>query len=381
MDFAFTDTQNELAERVGKFAQARIAPHTRQSDARGSYRPGLLAELGAEGLFALRVPREYGGRELDTVSTGIALAELAAADLSVCFPVLNAALVGGVLAANGTPAQLAEWLPPIASGQAIVALALTEPTHGTDAANIEMRAEPDGDGWVLTGEKTSIMAAVYATHALVFARTGEAGAHGVTAFYVHLDAAHVEREQLTDLGCRSGGRGRLVFDGLPVGTRDVVGAPGRGFVEVMRGFAVSRAYISLMAVAVGRAALDEAIGHAGRREAFGQPIGRFQSVAFPLVEHATMLHAARLVSYEALCVADAGGDPRLPANMAKWWAPKAAVEAVHQALLTFGHLGWTEEGPIAQRLRDVIGLQLADGTAAATKLTVARKLLGRHAAP
>ncbi|MEU0939534.1 acyl-CoA dehydrogenase family protein [Embleya sp. NPDC005971] len=381
MDFTFTADQSELADHVRKFADSRIAPHARQSDARGSYRPGLLAEMGAEGLFGLRILREYGGRELDATSAGIALAELAAADLSVCFPVLNAALVGGVLAANGTPAQLAEWLPSIAAGETIVALALTEPGHGTDAANIGMRAEPTAGGWVLSGEKTSIMAAMYATHALVFARTGGAGAHGVTAFYVRLDDAHVSREQLDDLGCRAGGRGRLLLDGLPVGARDVVGTPGRGFVEVMRGFGVSRALISLMAIAVGQAALDEAIGHAGRREAFGQPIGRFQSVAFALVEHATMLHAARLLAYEALAVADAGEDPRIPANMAKWWAPKAAMDAVHQALLTFGQLGWTEDGPIARRLRDVIGLQLADGTAAATKLVVARKLLGRTAAP
>ncbi|WP_229858625.1 acyl-CoA dehydrogenase family protein [Streptomyces poonensis] len=136
-----------------------------------------------------------------------------------------------------------------------------------------------------------------------------------------------------------------------------------------------------MAIAVGSAALDEAVGHATRREAFGGPISRFQSVAFPLVEHATLLRAARLLAYEALWRADSGEDARVPSNMAKWWAPKAAMDAVHQALLTLGHLGWTEDGPIARRLRDVIGLQIADGTAAATKLTVARRLFGREYAP
>ncbi|MER5644414.1 acyl-CoA dehydrogenase family protein [Streptosporangium sp. NPDC002524] len=381
MDFEFTSEQQALAKRVREFAADRVAPYRHESDVRRGYRAGLLAEMGEEGLFSLRVPEEYGGRGLDAVSAGIALEELAAADLSVCYPVLNAALIGGVLAANGTPGQLAGWLPPIATGESIVALCLTEPGHGTDAASIEMRAEPDGDGWVLNGEKTSIMIAAYATHGLVFARTGEAGAHGITAFYVRLDEERVTREVLSDLGCRSGGRGRLVFDDVRVGPRDVVGEPGLGFAAVMRGFGVSRALISLMALGVGRAALDEAVAHAGAREAFGGPIGRFQGVAFPLVEHATMLHAARLVSYEALWLADNGMDPRVPSNMAKWWAPKAAMEAVHQSLLTMGHLGWSEDGPIAQRLRDVIGLQLADGTAAATKLVVARKLLGRENAP
>ncbi|WP_216214581.1 acyl-CoA dehydrogenase family protein [Amycolatopsis aidingensis] len=381
MDFEYTAEQQALAKRVGEFAAEHIAPYRKENDARGSYRPGLLPELAAAGLFGLRVPAAYGGLELDAASAGIALEELAAADLTVCFPVLNAALVAGVLAGNGTPEQLSGWLPPIASGTAIVAVCLTEAEHGTDAAGIQMRATPEGDGWVLNGEKTSIMSTAYATHALVFARTGGQGAHGITAFYVDLDSPAVSRERLSDLGCRAGGRGRLVFDGLRVGPEAVVGKPGAGFVEVMRGFAFSRALIALMAIAVGNAAIEEAIAHAGSREAFGQPIGRYQSVSFPLVEYATLLRGARLLAYEALCKADNGLDPRIPSNMAKWWAPKVAMEAVHQALLTLGHLGWSEDGPIAQRLRDVIGLQLADGTAGATKLVVARHLLGKENAP
>ena len=381
MDFTFTPAQNELAKRVAEFATEKIAPHRREQDRAGTYRPDLIADLAAADLFALRIPEQYGGLGLDAVSAGIALEQLAAADLAVCFPVLNAALIGGVLADNGTPQQRAAWLPPIARGEAVVALALTEPDHGTDAAGIRTSAEPDGDGWVLTGEKTSIMIATHSTHALVFARTGEDGPRGISAFYIPLDDAQIHREQLTDLGCRAGGRGRIVLDRVRVGRGDLVGEAGGGFAAVMRGFGVSRAYIALMAIAVGNAALDEAYAHATRRTAFGQPLGRFQSVAFPLVEHTTLLHAARLVAHEALCTADRGEDPRIPSNMAKWWAPKAAVEATHQALLTMGHLGWSEDGPVAQRLRDVIGLQLADGTAAATKLTVARLVLGREYAP
>lgn len=381
MDFTFTAPQNDLAKRVAEFAADRIAPHRQEQDRSGTYRPDLIADLAAADLFALRIPVEYGGLGLDAVSAGLALEKLAAADLSVCFPVLNAALIGGVLADNGTPGQRAAWLPPIARGEAVVALALTEPDHGTDAAGIRMAARPDGDGWVLTGEKTSIMIAAHATHALVFARTGGEGARGISAFYVPLDGPEVRRERLTDLGCKAGGRGRIVLDGLRVGRDELVGEPGGGFAAVMRGFGVSRAYIALMAIAVGDAALAEAYAHASRRSAFGQPLGRFQSVTFPLVEHSTLLHAARLVAYEALCRADRGEDPRIPSNMAKWWAPKAAVEATHQALLTLGQLGWSEDGPVAQRLRDVIGLQLADGTAAATKLTVARLVLGKEYAP
>jgi cyclohexanecarboxyl-CoA dehydrogenase len=381
MQFELDEGARSLAAEVRSLAAERVAPFRRESDLAGCYRSGLLSDLAGAGLFALRIPAEYGGRELDRVSVGVALEELAAADLSPCFPVLNAALVGDVLASSGDASQRSRWLPPIARGESIVALALTEHDHGTDAAAIEMRASEVTGGWTLDGEKTSVMASAYATHALVFARTGGEGAHGITAFYVDLDDPSVTRSPLDDLGCRSGGRGLLTFDGTFVPDQDVVGEPGGGFAGVMRGFAVSRAYIALMAIAVGDAALGHAMQHARERQAFGAPLGTFQSVAFPLVEHATLLHAARLLALESLWRADDGQDPRLTSNMVKWWAPKAAVEAVHQCLLTMGHFGWAEDGPIAQRLRDVIGLQIADGTAAATKLVVARQLLGRDCAP
>jgi cyclohexanecarboxyl-CoA dehydrogenase len=161
----------------------------------------------------------------------------------------------------------------------------------------------------------------------------------------------------------------------------MVGGEGEGFVAVMRGFDYSRAVIGLMCLGIASAALDDALAHAREREAFGRPIGTFQGLAFPLVEFATQIRAARHLCYEALALKDAGKDPAVPANMAKWWAPKLAVDAVHQALLTFGHAGWSTDNPVGQRLRDVIGLEIGDGTAQIAKLVVARHLLGREAAP
>ncbi len=382
MEFQFSEEQEALARKTRAFAEERLLPASGDSDRLGRMRPELRAELAGEGLFGLRIPAEHGGTALDAVSTGVVLEELARGDLTACYPVLNAALIAGILARNGTAEQQARWLPPIAAGDALVAFCMTEPDHGTDAGALELRAYPDGDGWSLTGTKASIMLGAYATHGLVFARTGpEPLARGVTAFYVPLDDKHVTRTPLRDLGSRSGGRATLEFSGLRAGPADVVGAPGLGFAEGMRGFDYSRALIALMSISVASASLGEAIGHARERRAFGQPLGTFQGIAFPLVEHATYLHAARLLAFEALWRNDRGLDHRVEANMAKWWAPKAAVEAAHQALLTLGHYGWSEERLTGQRLRDVMGTQLADGTANATKLVVARALLGRDFAP
>jgi cyclohexanecarboxyl-CoA dehydrogenase len=379
--FELTAEQQELAKRVQALVAEQIAPGAAARERAGRYEPGLLRALAAAGLFGLRIDERYGGSGLDAVSTGVVLEELAAGDVSVCYPVLNAALIGGVLRAHASDEQQSSWLPGIAAGTAIVALCLTEPDHGTDAAHIELSAVADGEGWRLTGEKTSIMAGRYATHGLVFARTGGPGAAGITAFYLPLDVPGVTRVPLSDLGSRAGGRSRLRFRGVPVGSGAVVGGLNRGFVAVMRGFDYSRALIALMAVGAAGASLREAYQRAGARHAFGQPIGRFQGVAFPLVEHATMLHATRLVAYEALWRGDAGLGHRVEANMAKWWAPRAAVAAANQAMLTFGHDGYCEDEPLARRLRDVLGLQLADGSENATKLVIARQLLGRENAP
>lgn len=379
MRFDFTAEQNDLAARVRAFATERVTPAAQEADREARFPSGLLRDLADAGLLGLAIPEAYGGGGADAVSTGIALEGLARADLTACWPVLNAALIGGILDGNGSEYQRKRWLPSIASGEAVVALCLTEHEHGSDAAAIELRAEPDGDGWRLEGEKTSINLGAYATHGLVFARTGGPGARGITAFYASFDT--VTRKPLSDLGSRAGGRSTLVFDGLWVGADEVIGGPGLGFVQVMRGFDYSRALIALMSVGAAGASIDEAVAYARTREAFGGPIGRFQAVSFPLVEHATLLHAARLLAYEALWRKDAGLDHRVEANMAKWWAPKASAEAAHQALLIFGQHGWTEDLPLGRRLRDVMGTELADGTANVTKLVVARQLLGRECAP
>ncbi|MFC6083108.1 acyl-CoA dehydrogenase family protein [Sphaerisporangium aureirubrum] len=382
MDFLFSAEQEALAGKVRAFVDGRLAPAAAGFDLDGRIPPELLADMAAEGYFGLRVPAEYGGLDLDAVGTGVVLEELARGDITACYPVLNAALVAGVLNANCDDTQKAAWLPEIARGEAIVAVCMTERGHGTDAAGLELKAEPDGDGWRLTGEKTSIMIGGFATHGLVFARTGpEPRSRGVTAFYTPLDERYVTRTTLPSLGNRSGGRSTLVFDGLPVGAGQVVGGTGLGFVQGMRGFDYSRALIALMAVAAAGASIEDAFEHCRTREAFGQSLGRFQGVSFPLVEHATYLHGARLVAYEALWRNDAGLPHRVPANMAKWWGPRASVDAAHQALLTLGHFGWSEDRPLARRLRDVIGTQLGDGTAGATKLVIAREFLGREHAP
>lgn len=381
MDFRLDDDQVALAAKVRAFVADYVTPVAGEHDRAGRFPDGFLASMADAGLFALSIPTKYGGDGRGALDVGVALEELARGDVTACWSVLNAALIGDILHKNCDAAQRAAWLPRIAQGEATVALCLTEPDHGTDAAAIELEARRDGNRWLLRGTKTSIMAGFFSTHGLVFARTGGDGARGITAFFTELDRPGIRRTRLDDLGNRAGGRATIEFDDVPVGPEHMVGELGAGFVGVMRGFDYSRALIGLMAVAAATVSLDEALEFARTRTSFGQPLGRHQGVTFPLVDHAIVLRAGRLLSLEALWRKDNNLDHRTEANMVKSWVPTAAVDATHQVLLTFGHRGWSTDSPIERRLRDLIGTQIADGTTNATRLVVARQLLGRDVAP
>ncbi|MYW96906.1 acyl-CoA dehydrogenase [Amycolatopsis rubida] len=381
MDFTFTGDEDSYRRELRRFAAKVLAPHYQSDDKAAKLRPQLVADLASMGLTGLRIPERHGGQEASAVVAGMAAEEVAHGDFNAAYLIIVSALVSDILTRNATEEQQAAWLPPIASGEVVPAFCITEPGHGTDAAKLEMKAEPDGDGWRLTGEKTSITLGMSADVALVLARTGGPGARGVSAFWVELDDAYVSRAAFDDLGSRAIGRASLHFDGLPVPKDALVGGEGQGFVSVMQGFDYSRAIIGLACLGAAQVSLDEALQWSRDREAFGSPIGTFQGVAFPLAEQATYLRGARHVCYEALWRKDNEVEHSTEAAMAKFWAPKLAAETIHQCLLTFGHLGYSSESPVGQRLRDVIGLEIGDGTAQVSKLVIARNLLGRAYAP
>ncbi|WP_020497988.1 acyl-CoA dehydrogenase family protein [Sciscionella marina] len=381
MDFGFGAEELAYQRELRRFARDSLAPHYQSSDRAARMRPELPSEMAAMGLTGLRIPERYGGQEAGAVIAGMAAEEIAAGDFNASYLIINTALIADILVRHAGARQQAEWLPPIAEGTVLPALCVTEPGHGSDAASLELRAVPEPGGWRLHGEKTSITLGSYASTGIVLARTGESGARGVSAFYVDLDERYVTRSGFADLGGRAIGRAALHFDGLPVTEDRLIGEQGHGFASVMRGFDYSRAIIGLACLGAAQASLTDTVHWARRREAFGGPIGRFQGVAFPLAEHATYLRGARHVCYEALWRKDSGLEHGSEAAMAKFWAPKLATEVIHQCLLTFGHLAYSEDSPLGQRLRDVIGLEIGDGTAQVAKLVIARQLLGREFAP
>ncbi len=382
MEFSYTAEQEELIRTLRAFGRRELAPRSRDWDRRGEFDRDVWRQMAELGLFGLRIPAEYGGQETDLVTMGIAVEELARADFGSTSGLQAAGLVGGIVGKNGTEEVKRRWLPPVVRGDAIIALALTEPHAGSDAANLACRAERSGDEYVITGEKSGITFGMAAHATILFARTDAAAkARGITAFLVPLDLPGVARSPLRDLGSRSLRRAVLSFDHVRIPASHRLGAEGTGFYQVMQGFDYNRVMIALSCLGTAEASLEETMAYVKARQAFGRPLARFEGVSFPIAEAATYLDAARWLCYHALWRADQGQPYTKEAAMAKWWGPKLAVETIHQCLLLHGHYGYTDELPFEQRLRDVVAMEIGDGTAEVMKIVIARELMGRASLP
>ncbi|MFO1116693.1 MAG: cyclohexanecarboxyl-CoA dehydrogenase [Beijerinckiaceae bacterium] len=371
-----------LADQVRRFATERIAPGFQERDRTRVLDRGLMKEMGAMGFIAPELPEEFGGLGMGCLAAGVICEEIARADLSMSYVNLLASLNAQILSHHGKPEIVRPWLTKLLAGEALISIALTEPRGGSDAANLRLKIERAGDHYIVNGEKTSISAADQADVSIVFGRTGaaEAGAHGVTALLVPMDLPGITRSRFDCHGQRAIGRGSIFFENVRVPVSHRLGDENKGFVQVMQGFDFSRALIGLQVLGVARIALEETWAYVAERKAFGQPISAFQGVSHPLADLDTQVEAARLLCLQALWLKDRGAPHSAEAAMCKWWGPKLAYDVVHQCLLMNGHGGY-DRGLMEQRLRDVLGFQLGDGTAQIMKTIIARARAGRAAVP
>jgi len=376
MDFTLTDEQQAIQESARRFALDRLKPFYRAREQARAIEREIAREMGRLGFLGIELPERFGGLGTDCVTSGLLIEQLAYGDFNVAYLNLLVSLCGHIIAHHAAPEVTAEWLAPIVAGEKFVAIALTEPHAGSDAARLRLKAERSGHEYVLSGEKASISFATQADVAVVFARTGreDEGAKGISAFLVPMDAAGISRTVGDDLGTRAIGRGSIFFDGVRIPSGYLLGAEGRGFAQVMQGFDYSRALIGLQCLAAARASLDETWPYAAERRAFGKPLSDFQGVSFPLAEAETHYQAARWQCLRTLWLKDQGQPHTAEAAMCKWWAPKLAGEIIQQCLLTHGHGGYGSDYPFEQRFRDVLGLQIGDGTAQIMKMVIARQM-------
>jgi cyclohexanecarboxyl-CoA dehydrogenase len=382
MDFDLTDGQREYRDRARTIAEKRLLPGYRDREQAGRIDPDLRLEIGGLGLIAPEIPTELGGRGMDRLTSGFVTEEIARGDINVAYLQVVGSLVGQILAGNAQPDLARHWVPKICSGEQIVGIGLTEPHAGSDAGVPRLTAVRDGDSYLLNGVK-SLSFGGDAAAVVVFARTGPSPKRGkdISAFLVPLDLPGVSREPYSDMGTRAVGRGAAHLTDVRIPADHLLGAEGRGFTQVMQGFDFSRALIGLQCLGAAQQTVEETWRYVGTRTAFDRPLSKNQGVAFPLAEAETLLSAARLLCYQTLWLKDVDQPHTAQAAMCKWWAPKTAYDVIGQCLLLHGQYGYRTELPIEQRMRDVLGLQIGDGTAQIMKLVIARHYLGRELAP
>jgi cyclohexanecarboxyl-CoA dehydrogenase len=381
MEFALTEQQQDLVSAAREYSAERLAPHYRQRDREGALDRATLVEMGKLGFLGVEFPEHVGGLGLDCLTAGLVVEALCAEDMNIGYVTINASLVGQILRTHGRPDVVEPWIGRLLRGEVLPSIALTEPGGGSDAAALSLTARRAGEDYVLTGEKTSISFATQAAFAVVFARTGtpESRARGISAFLVPTDTPGLSRTAFDDLGGRSVGRGSLHFDDVRVPASHLLGAENEGFAQVMQGFDYSRALLGLLCLAVARKSLVETWAYTTQRQSMGAPLWQHQGVSFPLAEAETQLAAARLLCLQTLWLKDQGLPHTSEAAMCKWWGPKLAYDVVGSCLLTHGHGAYsTTDLPFEQRLRDLLGLQIGDGTAQIMKLIIARQKVAEH---
>lgn len=382
MDFSFPPETREWQDRARDYADEHLKPRYGAREREGAIEPEVFTEMGRVGFIAPELPHEFGGRGASRLETGAIIEQLARGDFNVAYTQVVASLVGQLILRSGSDRIQREWLPRMTSGTAVVGIGLTEPHGGSDAGAPRLTARRVAAGWELNGTK-SMSFLRNADGVVVFAKTDPAArrGHGISAFFVPLDLTGTTREPVSDLGTRAVTRGLVHFERCTVPDDHLLGEEGTGFSEVMQGFDFSRALIALQCLAVAELTVEETWQYTSGREAFGQPLSKNQGVAFPLAEAATKLAAAKLLGYQTLWLKDQGQPHTTEAAMVKSWAPQLAVATIHECLLLHGQRGYTDALPIGQRLRDVIGLEIGDGTAQIMKLIIARGAVGRDLAP
>jgi len=379
MDPTLSVEQQAFLDTARRFSAERIAPDYMRRERDGRIDRALIREMGRIGLIAPELPEALGGLGATSLLSGHIAEIVGHGDVNVAYVQILGSLNGKIIAAHAAPNLARHWISRIVAGESVVCIGLTEPSGGSDAANLALSSRRDGDYYVLNGEKSSISMADQADAIVLFARTGrvEDGARGVSAFMIEMSTPGITTQRYKDLGSHAVGRCSVFFDDVRVPAASRLAAEGAGFVQVMQGFDFSRALIGLQVLGAAQASLDETWAYARQRMAFGAPLASNQGVTFPLAEAETQVAAARQLCLHTLRLKDAGRPHTAEAAMCKWLAPKTAVDAIHQCLLTHGHYGWSLDLPHQQRLRDAMGLEIGDGTAQIMKLIIARSRAGR----
>jgi len=383
MSFELSAEHETFRKVVREFAEAEVAPHAARWDREHHFPVEVVQGLGELGVFGLTAPEEYGGSGGDFTSLCVAIEEIGRVDQSLGITLEGAVGLGiNPILTYGTEEQKQRWLPDLVTGRALAGFGLTEPGSGSDAGDTATKAVLDGDEWVIDGAKQFITnsGTPITSCVTVTARTGTLpdGRAEISTFIVPSGTPGYTVEPAYDkLGWHASDTHPLTFAGCRVPEDHLLGERGRGFAQFLATLDDGRIAIAALAVGCIRAMLEQSVAYANERTAFGEPIGRKQGVAFQIADLKVMAEAARLLTYQAAAMRDAGrphAEIKQAASVAKLYATEAAVTATRVATQVHGGYGFMEEYPVARFYRDAKILEIGEGTSEVQRVLIARSL-------
>ena len=380
MDFELDESHLVLQRTLREFFAREVRPFARQWDEDERFPHEIIPKLAEMGLLGIRIPEEYGGAGMDTLSYSIAVEETARVDGSLALTIASHNGLGtGHILSFGSEAQKEKYLPKAARGEWLAAWGLTEPGSGSDAAALATTAERRGDKWVINGTKMFITQGSVGGFCVVLARTNKDASRtkGVTAFIVeHGTPGFRASKHLEKLGMRSSDTVELTFENVEVTDAQRLGEIDRGFIDTMKILDRGRVSIASLALGLGYGALEMATQYARDRKQFGKPISEFQAIQWMLADSKLELDAAALLTRRAAVMADQGVRYSKEASMAKLYASEVASRVCNRSLQVHGGYGYTREFAVERHLRDAKLCEIGEGTSEVQRIVIAKHVLG-----
>ena len=382
MKFDLGDDVNDLRDMVHRWAQERVKPMAASIDLKNEFPPELWEEMGSLGLLGMTVDEEFGGTGMGYLAHTVAVEEIARASASVSLSYgAHSNLCVNQIRLNGTPEQKAKYLPGLCSGTHVGALAMSEPSAGSDVVSMKLRAEKRNDHYRLSGNKYWITNGPDADTLVVYAKTDpDAGSKGITAFLIEKSMKGFTTSPHFDkLGMRGSNTAELIFDDVEVPFENVLGEEGRGVRVLMSGLDYERVVLAGIGLGIMAACLDEIMPYMAERKQFGQPIGSFQLMQGKMADMYTAMNSARAYVYEVAKACDRGDVTRADAAACCLYASEEAMKQAHQAVQAMGGAGYLSDNPVGRIFRDAKLMEIGAGTSEIRRMLVGREMMGAMA--
>jgi len=373
-----SETQSLVVRSARDFVERHVRPVAAELDREERFPKDILKGLAELGLMGVNIPGELGGAEAGVVSYSLAMMEVARGCASTAVTMAVTNMVAEVIARFGTPAQRDRYVPRITSGEYVAgAFALSEPEAGSDPGGMRTSAERTAEGWTLRGEKQWITSGAYAGVMVVWARTGQPGTKGISAFLVEGGTPGLKVGKHEDkLGLRASNTVPLTFDECKIPADALLGVENEGFKIAMMALDGGRIGIASQAVGIATAAVEEAVEYARQRKQFGKPIGDFQAIQWMIADSRTELEAARLLTLRAAEMKERGVPFSKEAAMAKLYASEAVNRICYRCLQVHGGYGYVKDFAIERHTRDARVTTIYEGTSEIQRTVIARAALG-----